>query len=44
MSTGDDARSGRPQESVTDENIKQVQQIILDDCKVKLIEIAQADY
>jgi hypothetical protein len=34
------ARSGRPKEVVTDENIKKVHNIILNDRKVKLIEIA----
>lgn len=41
MSTEDDARSGRPKEAVTDENIKKVHKIILDDRKVKLFEIAE---
>jgi hypothetical protein len=40
MSIEDDARSGRPKEAVTDENIKKVYIIILDDRKVKLMEIA----
>lgn len=40
MSTEDDERSGRPKEAVTDENIKKVHKIILNDRKVKLIEIA----
>jgi [histone H3]-lysine36 N-dimethyltransferase SETMAR len=41
MRTEDDARSGRPKEAVTDENIKKVHKIILDNRKVKLIEIAE---
>uniref|UniRef100_A0A6P7HBH5 Protein GVQW3-like n=1 Tax=Diabrotica virgifera virgifera TaxID=50390 RepID=A0A6P7HBH5_DIAVI len=41
MSSEDDARSGRPKEAVTDENIKKVYQIMLDDRKVKLFEIAE---
>ena len=41
MSTEDDARSGRPKEAVTDENIKKVHKIIFDNRKVKLIEIAE---
>ena len=41
MSIEDDARSGRPKEAVTDENIKKVHKIILNDRKVKLIEIAE---
>lgn len=40
MSTEDGERSGRPKETVTDENIKKVQKIILNDRKMKLIEIA----
>ncbi|XP_019878165.1 histone-lysine N-methyltransferase SETMAR-like [Aethina tumida] len=40
MSTKDDARSKRPKESVTDENIKKVHKIIFH-CNVKLIEIAE---
>ena len=43
MSTEDDARSGRPKEAVTDENIKKVHKIIFDNRKVKLIEIAEGD-
>jgi hypothetical protein len=35
----DDARSGRPKEAVTVENIKRVHKIILNDRKVKLIKI-----
>ena len=41
MTTEDDARSGRPKEAVTDENIKKVHKIIFDNRKVKLIEIAE---
>ena len=40
MSTEDGERSGRRKEAVTDENIKKVHKIILNDRKVKLIEIA----
>jgi transposase len=36
-----DACSGRPKEAVFDENIKKVHKIILNDRKVKLIEIAE---
>jgi hypothetical protein len=36
-----DARSGRPKEAVTDENIKKVHKIVLNDRKVKLIEITE---
>jgi hypothetical protein len=35
------ARSGRSKEAVTDENIQKVHKIILNDRKVKLIEIAE---
>jgi hypothetical protein len=41
MSIKDDANSGRPKEAATDENIKKVHKIILNDRKVKLIEIAE---
>jgi len=41
MSVEDDARSGRPKEAVTNENIKKVHKIILNDRKVKLIEVAE---
>ena len=41
MSTEDDARSGRPKEAVTDENIKKVHKIIFYNRKVKLSEIAK---
>jgi hypothetical protein len=34
MSIEDDARSGRPKEAVTDENIKKVHKIILNDREV----------
>jgi len=40
MSTEDDERSGRPKEAVTDENIKKIHKMILEDRKVKLIVIA----
>jgi transposase len=36
-----DARSGRPKEDVTDENIKKIHKIILNDCKETLSEIAE---
>jgi hypothetical protein len=36
-----DARSGRPKEAVYDKNIKKILKIIMNDCKVKLIEIAE---
>ena len=42
MSTEDDARGARPKEAVTDKNIKKVHKIILDDCKMELIEISEA--
>ncbi|XP_031630281.1 histone-lysine N-methyltransferase SETMAR-like [Contarinia nasturtii] len=42
MSTEEDARSGRPKDAVTDENIKKIHKIILNDRKMKLIEIAEA--
>jgi hypothetical protein len=42
MSIEDDARSGRPKEAVTDENIKKVHKIILNYRKVKLSSIAEA--
>jgi hypothetical protein len=35
------ARNGRPKEAVSDENIKKCHKIILNDRKVKLIEIAE---
>ncbi|KAM8718589.1 hypothetical protein ACLKA7_001318 [Drosophila subpalustris] len=40
MSTEEDERSGRPKEAVTDENIKKVHKMILEDRKVKLMVIA----
>lgn len=40
MSTNNDERRGRPKEAVTPENIKTIHKIILNDRKVKLIEIA----
>jgi hypothetical protein len=36
-----DARIGRPKDTVSDENIKKVHKIILNDSKMKLIEIAE---
>jgi hypothetical protein len=36
-----DARRGRPKEAVSNENIKKVHKIILNDRKVNLIEIAE---
>lgn len=42
MSTEDDADSGRPKEAVTDENIKIVGKISLDDREVKLIMLVKA--
>jgi hypothetical protein len=36
-----DARIGRPKDTVSDENIKKVHKIILNDRKMKLIEIAE---
>jgi hypothetical protein len=41
MSIEDDARSGRSKEDVTDENIKKIHKIILNNCKVKMIEIVE---
>lgn len=41
MTTEDDERSGRPNDAVTPENIQKIQKIILNDRKVKLIEIAE---
>lgn len=41
MSTDDAARSGRPRDAVTDENIKKAQQMILKDRHVKLSDIAE---
>lgn len=40
MSTEDDERSGRPKEAVTDENIKKIQKMILEDRKLRLICVA----
>lgn len=42
MSTEDGERSGRPKEVVTDENIKKIHKMILNDRKIKLMEIAEA--
>jgi hypothetical protein len=36
-----DPRNGRPKEAVSDKSIKKVHKIILNDRKVKLIEIAE---
>jgi hypothetical protein len=41
ISIEDDARSGRPKEAISDENIKKVHKIILNGRKVNLIEIAE---
>jgi hypothetical protein len=41
MSIVGDKRSVRPKEAVTDENIKKVHKIILNDRKMKLIEIGE---
>ena len=41
-STSDAERTGRPKEVVTPENIKKIHKMILNDRKVKLIEIAEA--
>ncbi|KAF7277691.1 hypothetical protein GWI33_009302 [Rhynchophorus ferrugineus] len=40
MSTEDGERSGRPKQVVTDENIKKIHKMILNDRKLKLNEIA----
>nr|XP_012563462.1 unnamed protein product [Hydra vulgaris] len=40
MSTEDDERSGRPKEAVTDENVKKIHKIVLNDQKVKFLETA----
>ncbi|CAK1586950.1 unnamed protein product [Parnassius mnemosyne] len=40
MSTENDERSGRPKEAVTDENIKKIHKMILEDRKLRLICIA----
>ncbi|KAF7277753.1 hypothetical protein GWI33_009176 [Rhynchophorus ferrugineus] len=40
MSTEDGERNGRPKEVVTDENMKKIHKIILNDRKLKLNEIA----
>ncbi len=39
--TSDAEYSGRPNEAVTPENIKQVLKIVMDDCKLKVCEIAE---
>jgi hypothetical protein len=41
MCIEDDVRSGRPKETVSDENIKKIHKIILNDRKVKLIQKAE---
>ena len=41
IDTNDAERSGRPNEAVTPENIKQVLQIVMDDRKLKVREIAK---
>ncbi|KAF7285669.1 hypothetical protein GWI33_010247 [Rhynchophorus ferrugineus] len=41
MSTEDGKRSGRPKEVVTDENIKKIHKMTLNDRKLKLNEIAE---
>ncbi|KAF7278093.1 hypothetical protein GWI33_008857 [Rhynchophorus ferrugineus] len=40
MSTDDGERSGRPKDVITDENIKTIHKVILNDRKLKLNEIA----
>ncbi|GFU15790.1 histone-lysine N-methyltransferase SETMAR [Trichonephila clavipes] len=40
-SLGDDKRSGRPNTAITHENIAKVLQIMLDDGRIKVIEIAE---
>ena len=40
-STNDVERLGRPNEAVTEENIKKVHRIVLDDRKIKVSEIAK---
>lgn len=40
--TDDAERSGRPKEAVTPENIKKVRKMILNDRKLKLIDIAES--
>ena len=39
---GDDERSGRPKTATTDDNIAQVHQMVLDDRRIKVREIAEA--
>ncbi|XP_035208588.1 uncharacterized protein LOC118183227 [Stegodyphus dumicola] len=41
MDTNDPARSGRPNEAVTPENVKQVFKIVMNDSRVKVREIAE---
>ena len=38
---GDDERSGRPKTATTDENIAKVHQMVLDDRRIKVREIAE---
>ncbi|KAJ0179112.1 hypothetical protein K1T71_004824 [Dendrolimus kikuchii] len=40
-SLGDDERSGRPKTATTAENIAKVHQMVLDDCRIKVREIAE---
>ena len=40
-SSGDDERSGRPKTATTDENIAKVHQMVLDDRRIKVKEIAE---
>src|SRR5436190_23148743 len=40
-SLGDDERSGRPKTAITDENIAKVHEMVLDDRRIKVREIAE---
>ena len=40
-SLGDNERSGRPITATTDENIVKVHQMVLDDCRIKVRELAE---
>src|SRR5436190_5865398 len=40
-SLGDDERSGRPKTATTVENIVKVHEVLLDDCQIKVREIAE---
>ena len=40
-SLGDDEHSGSPKTTTTDKNIAKVQQIVLDDCRIKVRKIAE---